>query len=343
MREKIFFYFLIGQTLEKGLSFGRREICERNGILMEIQIVSGFLGAGKTTFLNHYLPLLCGKTVLIENEFGDVDIDKNLIKRDVPIEEIYSGCICCTLAGDFVETIQRIYETYAPDYLLIEPSGAGRLSDVVKACERAGAGRADISLTKLIVLIDGQEFDEYGDEFGLFYLDQIRESGMLFLSNMDGVGKDRKEGIIQKLRAENAKAVIYEDDWRSLTGEELLALIDKVPDYAYKGKTAFLKKPLPKSGETFSAISFPLLKPFGEEELKELLCTAQEGKFGGILRGKGFAEVDGRGIIHFDLTPAKLNIEDITQKEKEDLYAVFIGCDIDENKIKASFVKKEEK
>ena len=104
---------------------------------MEIQIVSGFLGAGKTTFLNKYLPLLGGNTVVIENEFGDVGLDGELIQGDLPVKELYAGCICCSLALDFQKGIKELAEQFHPDRIVIEPSGVGRLTDVVKACGRA--------------------------------------------------------------------------------------------------------------------------------------------------------------------------------------------------------------
>ena len=104
---------------------------------MEIQIVTGFLGAGKTTFLNKYLPLLSGKTVVIENEFGEIGIDGDRIQEDIPVREIFAGCICCSLAMDFRKGIKEIAENFYPDRILIEPSGVGRLTDIVKACQMA--------------------------------------------------------------------------------------------------------------------------------------------------------------------------------------------------------------
>ena len=104
---------------------------------MEIQVISGFLGAGKTTFLNQYLPVLKGKTVVIENEFGDVGLDGELIQEDVPVREIYAGCICCSLALDFRKGIKELKEQFSPDQLVIEPSGVGRLSDIVQAVKDA--------------------------------------------------------------------------------------------------------------------------------------------------------------------------------------------------------------
>ena len=134
---------------------------------MEIQVISGFLGAGKTTFLNQYLPVLKGKTVVIENEFGDVGLDGELIQEDVPVREIYAGCICCSLALDFRKGIKELKEQFSPDQLVIEPSGVGRLSDIVQACNKAREKEGiDLTITKLITIVDIKSFEEYREDFG---------------------------------------------------------------------------------------------------------------------------------------------------------------------------------
>ena len=158
---------------------------------MEIQIVSGFLGAGKTTFLNKYLSLLGGNTVVIENEFGDVGLDGELIQGDLPVKELYAGCICCSLALDFQKGIKELAEQFHPDRIVIEPSGVGRLTDVVKACGRAKEKEGiDLRITKFIVILDITEFEDYIDGFGAFYLDQIQNAGLILLSHLEQVSKE---------------------------------------------------------------------------------------------------------------------------------------------------------
>ena len=116
---------------------------------MDIEIVSGFLGAGKTTFLKQYLPLLTGKTVVIENEYGEIGLDGDLIQSDIPVKELYAGCICCSLAVDFRNGIREIVRQYQPDRIVIEPSGVGKLSDIVKVCEKV-RDRDGVELLSLI-------------------------------------------------------------------------------------------------------------------------------------------------------------------------------------------------
>ena len=161
---------------------------------MEVQVVSGFLGAGKTTFLNHYLPALAGKTVLIENEFGEVGLDGELIQEDIPVREIYAGCICCSLAIDFRQGIKEIAEKFSPDQIVIEPSGVGRLSDIVKACQKAREKEGiDLTITKLIAMVDVKSFEEYREDFGDFYLDQIQHAGLILPDEYGRSGGKRME------------------------------------------------------------------------------------------------------------------------------------------------------
>ena len=199
---------------------------------MEIQIVSGFLGAGKTTFLNKYLPLLGGNTVVIENEFGDVGLDGELIQGDLPVKELYAGCICCSLALDFQKGIKELAEQFHPDRIVIEPSGVGRLTDVVKACGRAKEKEGiDLRITKLIVILDITEFEDYIDGFGAFYLDQIQNAGLILLSHLEQVSKEEKNQLISEIREVNPDAVIYEDDWRKMEDAALSELLDMTKDY----------------------------------------------------------------------------------------------------------------
>ena len=139
---------------------------------MNIQIVSGFLGSGKTTFLNRYMTCLQGRVAVIENEFGPAGLDAQLLGEEVPVKEISAGCICCSM--DFQQGIAEVEQKYHPDYLLIEPSGVGRLSDVVKACTEQG-----YSVDQLITMVDLSSYEDYAQAFGEFYLDQIRGANLL--------------------------------------------------------------------------------------------------------------------------------------------------------------------
>lgn len=193
---------------------------------MEIEIVSGFLGAGKTTFLNKYLPLLEGKTAVIENESGEISLNRSLLREDVLVKDLYAGCICCSLALELRKTIREIIEIDHPVRIILEPSGIGRLSDIADACMRAGkgtmSGQVDI---KSIVLVDLAAFEECEEAFGDFYLDQIEHADFLFFSGLDSVESEQKKLLIKRVRGYNPTASFYEDDWRGLDGDGLLEMI----------------------------------------------------------------------------------------------------------------------
>lgn len=191
---------------------------------MEIQIISGFYGTGKTTFLNKYLPLLGGKTVVILNEFGEISLDEDLIQNGTPVRELYAGCICCSLAPILRKEIQTAVSEHRPDRLIIEPSGIGKLSDIAGVCV------AEMD-TETIVLVDLPTFEECAESLGTFYLDQIRYAGLLLFSGLDGIGDEQQADLVERVRAYNPDALFYKGDWRELDRDGLLALTRSIPVY----------------------------------------------------------------------------------------------------------------
>lgn len=199
---------------------------------MEIQIVSGFMGAGKTTFLNQYMPTLDGKTVVIQNELGEVKLNAKQADKDIPACEITAGCICCELALAFQDGIAEIANKYHPDRILIEPAGIGRLNDVVKACLRArDNNNVDLKVTKLITIVDLSCFEEDLEGLGLMYQEQIQRARLLLVSHTEELSGAEKARLLGKLREENPWAIIYEDDFRLLGRTGLMALLSMVKDY----------------------------------------------------------------------------------------------------------------
>lgn len=199
---------------------------------MEIQIVSGFMGAGKTTFLNQYMPALEGKTIVIQNELGEIRLDAKRVDKDIPVCEITAGCICCEMALAFQEEIAEIAQKYHPDRILIEPSGIGRLSDVMKACLRArDKNNIDLKVTKIITIVDLSCFEDDLESLGLMYQEQIQRARLLLVSHTEELSKEEKKRLLEKLREENPWAVIYKDDFRMLGRAGLIALISMIKDY----------------------------------------------------------------------------------------------------------------
>ena len=312
---------------------------------MEIHIISGFLGAGKTTFLNQYLPLLSGKTAVIENEFGDVGLDGDLIREKVPVRELYAGCICCTLAIDFRQSIREIAETYRPDRIVIEPSGIGKLSDVIKACEDAREkDGVELLVTRRIVIVDGEAYEESVEGFGAFYLDQIRNAQMLFVSWLEGLEKEKQEKILTDIREQNQEALIYAGDFRQLDGQELLHLLE-LSEQKQSGKTVDEQREedVFSSGILFSSISFTDLPKISKEEMEKKLENLRTGKYGRVLRVKGLAETPNGERYRFDLTPGHMELKtaDPLPGDTGERKAVIIGTGLDRAGLETLFLGKQ--
>ena len=190
-----------------------------------IDIVSGFLGAGKTTLIKKLIAEAFSgqKIVLIENEFGEIGIDGGFL-RDAGIEitEMNSGCICCSLVGDFGQALRQVLEQYHPDRILIEPSGVGKLSDVAKAVGQV-AGETDMVLGNAITVVNAKKCKMYMKNFGEFFNDQIQHAGAVMLSRSQDMAPEKLQEVVDLIRGENPKAVIVTTPWDQLTGPQILS------------------------------------------------------------------------------------------------------------------------
>jgi len=190
--------------------------------MTKIDIFSGFLGAGKTTLIKKLISEAYQgeKLVLIENEFGEIGIDGGFLKEaGIEITEMNSGCICCSLVGDFGEALKKVLTDLAPDRILIEPSGVGKLSDVIRAVQ--GVTEHGAELGSFTTVADANKCKMYMKNFGEFYNDQIENAGCIILSHTDGISQDKIDTCIKLLREHNEKAVIVTTPWDKLTGQQL--------------------------------------------------------------------------------------------------------------------------
>ena len=197
-------------------------------IVTKIDIYSGFLGAGKTTLIKKMLTEAYAgeKVVLIENEFGEIGIDGGFMKEaGIEITEMNSGCICCSLVGDFTQSLAQVLEQFAPDRILIEPSGVGKLSDVIKAVQRVESD--DVKLNSFTTVVDATKCRIYAKNFGEFYNDQVHHAGCIVLSRTDGMPLDKLDVAIAVLRGINEKAVIVTTPWPQLTGSVILDAMER--------------------------------------------------------------------------------------------------------------------
>ena len=196
--------------------------------MTKIDVFSGFLGAGKTTLIKKLLKeaLDGSKTVLIENEFGEIGIDGGFLKEaGIEIKEMNSGCICCSLVGDFGSSLKEVIETYAPERILIEPSGVGKLSDVLKAVENVAAN-LNVKVNSAVAVVDASKAKMYIKNFGEFFINQIAFAGTIILSRTDKVSAEKLAECVALIREHNAKATIITTPLAELDGRAILETIE---------------------------------------------------------------------------------------------------------------------
>lgn len=300
----------------------------------KIDIISGFLGAGKTTLIKKLLQeaLTGEKIVLIENEFGEIGIDGSLLKDyGIEIKEMNAGCICCTITGDFSRALKEVLKLYKPDRVLIEPSGVGKLSDVVKACSPFLKDETAL-LNMCIVVLDGLKYKMYLKNFAEFYKDQIRNAKTIILSRTQHMDSEAVDFVLKDIKKYNPKANFITTDWKLLDGEKILELGEgretakleaelkksinsrnlKVSDPFRKiGLHSELKKSFENHSaeEVFSVWGIETAKTFTKNKLEYILnhLTTMEGF---ILRAKGMVKSDKEGWLQFDYVPGEVTIRE---------------------------------
>ena len=308
--------------------------------MTKIDIYSGFLGAGKTTLIKKLVAEAYKgqKIVIIENEFGEIGIDGGFLKEaGVEIREMNSGCICCSLTGDFKEALKMVLADYAPDRIIIEPSGVGKLSEVAAAVMAAGA--ENFELGGLTTVVDAGKCKMYLKNFGEFFADQGATAHCIILSRTGKLSPEKVEEAAALLREQAPDAVIMTADWSELDGKEMLAAIDG-RDSISEQLEALIKEHLAEDAEedddddeheehehhhhehhhehehhhhhhhhgehdadeVFTSWGAETAKVFTEEALRAMLDALDTGKYGAVLRCKGAVKSEG-GWLHFDYVP----------------------------------------
>lgn len=292
---------------------------------MKTLVVTGFLGAGKTTLINRLLPemLLCGRVAVIENEFGAVGIDTPLLaKAGVEVRELLSGCICCTLQGEMVAAIRLLTEQQAPDWLVIEPSGISRTSDLLQALKLAGIAAGDV---KILNLIDCDNFADYIDSFGSFFTDQVAAAGLHVFSHLGSAAGGTVGAITLALRriAQRVVPVALLSDAANLWPlvEEMESLNGWVENI--HSETGF---PLPLEAYTIKEPA-----PKSEADAADALTHALECAETKLLRLKGFLAHPDGGMLHIEYKTGMTKIAVI--REPVDSGLVVIGQNLDHHRL----------
>ena len=308
--------------------------------MTKIDIISGFLGAGKTTLIKKLLQeaLNGQKVVLIENEFGEIGIDGGFLKdAGIQITEMNSGCICCSLVGDFGAALKKVVEQYHPDRIIIEPSGVGKLSDVIAAVMNV-AGEIDLDLNSFVTVADATKCKMYMKNFGEFYNNQVESANTIILSRTQGMKEEKLAQAVSMIQEKNAKAKIITTPWDELTGEQILAVMEQGHSLAEELMEEAMKLHEEEehehhhhhdehgeectcgchdhdhhhhhhADEVFTSWGKETPRKYTKEELDEILVKlSEETEFGIILRAKGMLPAADGTWLYFDLVPGEYEI-----------------------------------
>ena len=310
--------------------------------MTKIDIFSGFLGAGKTTLIRKLIKeAFAGeKLVLIENEFGEIGVDGAFMQdAGIEVTEMNSGCICCSLVGDFGKALKKVLETYAPDRILIEPSGVGKLSDVIKAVEKVDS--RDLILNSFTTVVDAKKAKIYMKNFGEFFNNQVENANSIILSRTADMDPAKLSAAIALLCEKNPEATLITTPWEELDGKTILAAMEKRstleaalreleqeaetheehdhcchhhdheedecddPDCAchhhhhHHGHDA---------DEVFVSWGAETPRKFTEEELRHILAQLESGEYGTVLRSKGLVDAADGQWLYFDYVPGEPDI-----------------------------------
>ena len=342
--------------------------------MTKVDIFSGFLGAGKTTLIKKLIEEAYKgeKVVLIENEFGEIGIDGGFLKdAGVEINEMNSGCICCSLVGDFGKALEKVLDQFHPDRILIEPSGVGKLSDIIQAVENLDL--EDVKLNGFTTVVDAKKAKIYMKNFGEFYNNQVEHASSIILSHTKGMDEEKLEKVVKLLREHNDHAVIITTDWDALDGKQILAAMerrDTIEDALHLLEEEHEHDHEHEhhhdhdhehhhdhdhdhddhcccghdhdheghhhADEVFDSIGIETTKKFTMERIGEMLSALDDQKeYGFVLRAKGIVEGEDGKWIHFDYVPGE---EDVRTGSAEVTGRLcVIGTDIDEDKIRKLF------
>ena len=331
--------------------------------MTKIDIFSGFLGAGKTTLIKKLVEEAYKgeKIVIIENEFGEIGIDGGFLKdAGIQVNEMNSGCICCSLVGDFGIALKKVLDEYAPDRILIEPSGVGKLSDVIKAVK--DVEMHDACLNAYATVVDANKCKMYMKNFGEFFNDQIESAGCIVLSHTGNIAHDKIHTCVDLIKEHNPEAVIVTTPWENLEGKQLLEAIERSntlsadieelehehhhhhDEECHCGHHHHGHDEECHCGhdhhhhhadEVFTSWGVETVNKYTVDEIKDILEKLNNADYGMVLRAKGIVAGEDGNWIHFDYVPEEPDVRmgsaDVTGR------ICVIGADIAEDKISALF------
>ena len=289
---------------------------------MKILLVSGFLGAGKTTFIKEMAKNINLEFVVLENEYADIGIDGDFLdEKNLNVWEMSEGCICCSMKGDFKSSIKRIYSEINPEYLIIEPTGVGMLSSIVENIREIDNN--DIEILNPLTLIDVTSFNEYLETFNNFFIDNLKNTGKVILTKLENYNPFDIENIKDEILKINSDLEIITDDYRTFQKEWFGEILNKNIDNKIIDKNFSLKTHI--NLRTFSKENINLKTM---DELGLFLNRLVNGDFGKIYRAKGIVKIDGYWG-KFNLVYKNFEMEPITDAKGTKIVIIGNNLDID--------------
>ncbi|APR00719.1 cobW/HypB/UreG, nucleotide-binding domain protein [Clostridium botulinum] len=303
--------------------------------MIKVNLVSGFLGAGKTTLIKKVLENVKEeKVIIIENEFGEVTIDGDLIKKEgFDVFELRSGCICCMMKQDFEDSLQKVIKEYKPDRIIIEPTGISSLSQLLDILEKDNF-KDKININSVITVVDSTSYLEEKDAFGEFYMDQIKNAKTLIVSKTQIVDKSTLKEVKESLREFNKKATIITLPFEEFNKEYILNFLDE--DLSGDIEREPIEVMI-STEDGFESLGIKTNKIFEIKEINEIVSKLFTGKYGNVIRIKGFLK-EKEEIIQINCTKKLHNIE--TVKGREEIKICIIGQGLCKNEIKSLFKEK---
>lgn len=312
----------------------------------KIDIISGFLGSGKTTLIKKLIDneFKDKKIAIIENEFGEISIDGAILEeKNVDIKEINSGCICCSLVGDFKKAIKEIVDKYNPDRIIIEPSGVAKLSEVITACRGIDNENID-NINMVITVVDAWKAKMYIKNFGEFYKDQIRNGKIIVLTRTERLEADRLEEVIKSIKIINPEATIIKESIDNINFNNIVCSKEKKKSEIFKlvsrnnlrsvSRVVIAKKH--SADDVFSSWGGEIEKIFTEKELKSIFEKIEDkDEYGSVLRAKGIVKGENEKWIEFHYVPSEFKMS-LTKGRSSGKICV-IGKKINNDKLQSLF------
>lgn len=314
---------------------------------MKIDIISGFLGAGKTTLIQKLIneELCKEKIAIIENEYGEIAIDGAILSDgEIEVKEITSGCICCSIKGDFKDSIKEVIDRYNPDRVIIEPSGVAKFSEVISSIKEAKLNNAEINMK--ITTVDAQNYKSYINNFGEFYKNQIAAAELIILNRTESMNPSEVDEICDGIKAVNSKLKIITTPLNEITAKRIME-VARVPKeklgfemQMFKGKTNL--KISNDAHNIFENMGIETTKSFNRYKLDKLLKDLEKTDiYGEVLRAKGIVPIEDGKWIQFDYVPKSVDIKDFRSDYTGRICV--IGKNLNKNNLRELFLKERRK